>query len=151
LTGLNQALVAGTDLLVGGHTFQVVDGVPSASPSVTVENTGASTSGTGPLDVQVAAFGGDDFCSQDVDFTIQQTDDTYDTGTATCVYPATNCTSTPGTIGDFVTNEATVGSLDGLAAGETKYYLVTLSVDPSVDNAAQNAEAKFDLDWKIAQ
>jgi predicted ribosomally synthesized peptide with SipW-like signal peptide len=152
LSGLNQALVAGTDLLVGGHTFQVVTGVASGATSVDVKNTGASTSGTGPLDVQVDVFGGDDFCSQDVDFTIQRTtDDTYDSGTATCVYPATNCTTTPGTLGDFVTNEATAGSLSGLTAGQTKYYLVTLSLNPSVDNAAQNAEAKFDLDWTIAQ
>jgi hypothetical protein len=155
LTGMTQTLVAGTDLIVGSDTFTVdAPTVPPSGEAATINvtpTTAEASPVTGPVDVQLAAFGGENFCTSDVQVTIQSATDSNYTVTpdTACVYPATiTCTTTPGTLSGLHT--ASPLSFGGLTAGQTKYYVVTISI-PSGSNALQNNKAKFDLAWQIAQ
>jgi hypothetical protein len=164
---LNQTLVNGTqvDLTDGTNTVTlVVDDASDAAGSTTVNLTGATgaTVPSGTLDVQIHAFGSGGFCSAGgVQFYVQEMDSGFSTAEK-CAVPAANTTCTAEDIATAVTdspndltqNEWTGGASTGaLDAGTSRYYRVYVQIPTGVgvDNSTQNSQAKFNLDWKIAQ
>jgi hypothetical protein len=170
LTGPHQALVKGTDLVVfdGTNTdaMTVNTTVPAVvSGSSTVNVTGTSTSGMATAAaVRIAAsFGSGTLCnaSTGVQFSIQETDNTWGGGTGKCVYPASvgACGFTQ-TLGNAVTSSpnnltaalwSTPGFSSAIDAGGTRYFKVNVKMPSGLLNAAQNSQAKFDLTWHIDQ
>lgn len=154
LTGMTQTLFAGTTLIVGSDTFTVDS--PTVTPTgnaATINVTPTTTEAspvTGPVNVQLAAFGGDNFCTSDLQVSIQSAADSNYSVSADsgCVYPTTNCTSSPGTLSGL--QGLSPLSFGPLNAGQTNYYVVKLSLASS-SNTLQNTQAKFDLAWQIAQ
>jgi hypothetical protein len=170
LTGRHQALVKGTELVVSDgnntDTVTVNTTVPAAvSGSSTVDVTGTSTNGMATAAaVRIAAvFGSGVLCnaSTGVQFSIQETDNTWGAGTGKCVYPASAgvCGFTQ-TLGNAVTsspNDLTTALWNGpgfataLDAGGARYFKVSVKMPTGLLNAAQNSQAKFNLTWHIDQ
>ncbi|HVW88220.1 MAG TPA: hypothetical protein VHC01_02030 [Gaiellaceae bacterium] len=164
---LDQTLVNGTqvDLTDGTTTVTlIVDDASDAAGSTTVNLTGTTGASvpSGTLDVQIHAFGAGGFCSAGgVQFYVQEMDSTFATAEA-CAVPAADVTCTAEDIAtavtdspnDLTTNEWSGSSSTGaLDAGTSRYYRVYVQIPAGVgvDNSTQNSQAKFDLDWKIAQ
>jgi predicted ribosomally synthesized peptide with SipW-like signal peptide len=171
LTGPHQALVKGTALVLfdGTHTdnLTVLTTVPAftGAGASTVDVTGTSTAGmTSAAAVRLAAtFGSGALCSAStgVQFSVQETDNSWSAATGKCVYPAsaTACAFSQ-TLGTAVLASPInltsalwpgAGMTTALDAGGTRYFKVSVKMPDGLLNAAQNSQAKFDLTWHIDQ
>ncbi|HET6810441.1 MAG TPA: SipW-dependent-type signal peptide-containing protein [Acidimicrobiales bacterium] len=87
-------------------------------------------------------------------------------GTNRCVYPASNCTTTPGTLAGFASLygsqagpgasgvygfSALTGFSGPLDAGESRVFQIGLSLSASASNSYQGIQAVMPLTWHIDQ
>jgi predicted ribosomally synthesized peptide with SipW-like signal peptide len=164
LSGLNQPLVAGTviDVTDGTttDTFTVATSVASGASSVTVTGTSANTYSAGANVKVSATFGSANLCSG-LQFYIQETDTGWSPNTK-CVFGGgvgTTCSFGAQTVSGITTtpNDLTsslwTGSTNASAidAGNSRYFTLAIKAPTTFTNTQQNAQARFDLKWRIDQ
>lgn len=151
---LSSQLVADTDITIDGAVYTVGTTTGSGT-NVDVPVTSTSNS-NGPASGDTAtfsAFGTNNLCSSDLQFTVQEmTSNTYTTQ-QTCYFPtATSCVSGD-THAAYLTansNSSTM-AIGALNAAQTRYFKITVALPSGVDNSGQNSEADFDVHWTAAQ
>lgn len=136
----------------------------SQTVHVTVQNTGSvagsnlslymptCTSQTSP---GAPSPGGGNPCASGGDaLTISETDSSF--ANPTCVFPTSGgtCPVLAGTL-SFMAGKNDTSHLfslnEGLAAGQTRYYTVTLQLPTDAANSLQGEAAQFDLTWLLSQ
>lgn len=164
LSGLNQALVAGTTIEVSDgtntDTFTVAASVAAGASSVTVTGTAGSTYASG-ANVKIAAtFGSPNLCTS-LQFYVQEKNAGW-ASNQKCVFPSgggTNCAFGAQTLNGVgtVLNDLTAdlwsgsGNTTALDASKSRYFTIGIKAPASFTNTEQNAQASFDLLWHIDQ
>jgi hypothetical protein len=176
VSGLNQALVANTPItLVDGsnhQNFVVSANAASGASSISVSSLTASATFTtaGVVEVNTSSFTSSPALCSNLQLQVQEmTDNTFATPVATsCAFPSSGST-TCATAANWATFNTGTYRIDNgfvpltlatgeggnsgtkLSAGQSRYLQITAEVPGSTTNGAQNAQAKFNLNWHIDQ
>jgi hypothetical protein len=111
---------------------------------VAVNTSGAPSPGTG----NPCTTGG-------LELTIAETDSSWNP--TRCAYPQTSgsCTFIANTLNALATTKNSSTSMyslsEGLAAGQTRYFLISMELPSSAANTLQGRAAQFNLTWNLSQ